>query len=57
MVGTSAPYTESVKQYRANRIIELYPQYNERIMREYALGDWYDPFDDHPEAKGTAKET
>ena len=45
------PYTETVKNYRADRIIRLYPQYNERIMRDYALGDWFDPTNDNDQAE------
>ena len=42
------PYTESIKNYRADKLIGLYPQYHHRIMREYSLGDWFDPTDDQP---------
>ena len=41
------PYTESVKNYRAEKLIRLYPQYNQNIMREYSLGDWFDATNDH----------
>jgi hypothetical protein len=41
------PYTLYIRNTRAQRIMQLYPQYNSKIMKDYALGDWFDPTNDH----------